>query len=65
MSAMHRLHTSPPAHSAPAPASPPGLRLWQRALLWAGVLGVLLAVFAWYLQPAFMVSLADAVWACF
>jgi len=31
----------------------------------AALLAVLLAVFALYLQPEFMLSLADQVWACF
>lgn len=46
--------------SAPAPL----LRPWQRALVWAVVLAALLAVFALYLQPQFMITLADQVWAC-
>lgn len=41
------------------------LRPWQRALVWAVVLAVLFAVFALYLQPQFMIALADQVWACF
>ena len=41
------------------------LKLWQRSLIWAAVLAVLLAVFALYLQPQFMLTLADQVWACF
>jgi hypothetical protein len=41
------------------------LKPWQRIALRAAVLALLLAVFALYLQPEFMVSLADAVWACF
>lgn len=41
------------------------LKLWQRTLIWAAVLAVLLAVFALYLQPQFMLTLADQVWACF
>ena len=39
-----------------------------RARNWlAGVAlaAVLLAVFAWYLQPDFMLTLADQLWACF
>jgi hypothetical protein len=34
--------------------------IWRRALLVP-----LLAVFALYLQPEFMVTLANQVWACF
>lgn len=41
------------------------LRGWQRALVWAAVVSVLLAVFALYTQPEFMRTLADQVWACF
>lgn len=41
------------------------IKLWQRTLIWATTMGVLLAVFALYLQPEFMVTLADHVWACF
>ena len=41
------------------------LKRWQRSLIWAAVLAVLLAVFALYLQPQFMLTLADQVWACF
>jgi hypothetical protein len=37
----------------------------RRALLWLAVLLVLLAVFALYLQPAFMLTLADQLWSCF
>lgn len=49
---------------APTPALP-ALPLWQRVLLWAVVLAVLLAVFALYTQPDFMRTLADQMWACF
>ena len=41
------------------------LKLWQHSLIWAAVLTVLLAVFAMYLKPEFMLTLADQVWACF
>lgn len=41
------------------------LKLWQRIAIWSAVLTVLLAVFALYLQPQFMLTLADQVWACF
>jgi hypothetical protein len=49
-------HTS--SHAAPLPT-------WLRALIWAVVLGALLAVFALYTRPEFMLTLADQVWACF
>ncbi len=37
----------------------------QRVALYGVALLVLLAVFALYLQPDFMVTLAQQVWACF
>lgn len=40
-------------------------RLCKRGLVWAAILAVLLAVFALYTRPEFMVTLADQVWACF
>lgn len=40
-----------------------------RALRWWivawGIVGVLWAVFALYIQPQFMLTVADQVWACF
>ena len=50
--------------SPPAPAAS-SAALWRRGLLWLEVLLILLAVFALYTQPDFMVMLADQVWACF
>ena len=47
-----------PRHAAPLPT-------WLRALIWAVVLAALLAVFALYTRPEFMLTLADQVWACF
>lgn len=47
------------------PTAPRLLQGWQRALVWAVVAAVLAAVFALYLQPDFMVTLANQVWACF
>lgn len=37
----------------------------RRLLTWALVLAVLLGVFMLYLQPDFMVQLAQQAWACF
>ena len=37
----------------------------RRAIAAATVMAVLLAVFALYLRPDFMLSLADQIWACF
>jgi hypothetical protein len=40
-------------------------RLWQRALVWSGVVAALLGTFALYNQPGFLVNLADQLWSCF
>jgi hypothetical protein len=40
-------------------------RLWRRWLGWAAVAVVLLGVLMLYRDPAFMLMLADQVWACF
>lgn len=37
----------------------------RQLLVWAGALTMLLAVFALYTRPDFLVTLADQVWACF
>lgn len=37
----------------------------QRILVYAGVVAVLLAVFALYTRPDFLITLADQVWSCF
>lgn len=37
----------------------------RHALAWAAALVLLLAVFALYTRPDFLVTLADQVWACF
>lgn len=57
---MAGMHTPAPAHTG-TPARIPGM--W-RAALWALVAAVLAGVFALYLQPNFVVTLADQVWAC-
>lgn len=36
-----------------------------RALVWTGVIAALLATFALYNQPGFLVNLADQLWSCF
>jgi len=38
---------------------------FTRLLAWVAAVLVLLAVFAMYTVPGFMVMLADQVWACF
>lgn len=40
-------------------------RTWQRLFGWSLALALLMGVFALYLQPHFMVQLAQQVWACF
>ena len=37
----------------------------RQLLVWAGALAMLLAVFALYTRPDFLVTLADQLWACF
>ncbi|RAR74384.1 hypothetical protein M5C99_17095 [Acidovorax sp. NCPPB 2350] len=50
-----------PAHPAPARRPP-----WGRRLAWAAAAAAALAgAFALYAEPAFVVMLADQVWACF
>ena len=39
--------------------------LWQRAALWLAVCAALAGVFALYLAPDFMLTMANQVWACF
>lgn len=38
---------------------------WRRTLAWALTLLALLAVFALYTRPDFLLTLADQLWACF
>ena len=48
------------------PTSAPQRRpIWQRALAWLVVALVLLAVFGLYLDPDFMLTIAEQTWACF
>ncbi len=37
----------------------------RRALAWTAAAGALLAVFLAYLQPVFVVDLANQIWSCF
>jgi len=39
--------------------------LWQRSLAWAAALALLLATFALYQRPDFLVDMADRLWSCF
>lgn len=50
------LHAAPDSHDLPR---------WARALAGAMALAASLAVFGLYLQPEFLVSLADRMWSCF
>jgi hypothetical protein len=43
----------------------PRPRVLRRLALWAAVLLVLGLVFMLYLQPQFMLGMADQIWACF
>ena len=40
-------------------------KITHQLLAWAGALAVLLAVFALYTRPDFLLTLADQIWACF
>jgi Tfp pilus assembly protein PilW len=42
-----------------------GMKLSHRLLAWMITLVVLLGVFALYLQPHFLFTLAQQVWSCF
>lgn len=48
-----------------APASSPSLPAWLRVAGWVGATLVCLAVFALYMQPDFLMTLADQLWSCF
>lgn len=37
----------------------------QRILLWIAAIAALLGVFALYVQPTFLFTLAQQVWSCF
>ncbi len=56
---------SVPAESQRGQGHAQGHRLWRHGLAWTVALAVLAMVFALYLQPAVLVTLADQVWACF
>ncbi|GAB3495113.1 hypothetical protein GCM10027399_16710 [Curvibacter fontanus] len=40
-------------------------KLPRQLLAWGAALGLLLAVFALYTRPDFLLTLADQLWACF
>jgi hypothetical protein len=37
----------------------------KKLLIWSGTVIVLLAVFALYTRPDFLVTMANQIWACF
>ena len=41
------------------------MKLRDKVVLYAGAIAALLAVFALYTRPNFLVTLANQVWACF
>jgi hypothetical protein len=55
----------PPEGAEPPWGGPAAARLLRRSLAWAAVLAALLATFALYQRPDFLVNLADRVWSCF
>lgn len=51
-----------PSNTGPVQRGLPG---WVSWLIWLAVLATLLAVFGMYLQPDFLLTLADQLWSCF
>ncbi len=52
-------------HSSPLPPTTGHtLPSWAGWLLWLALLTLLLAVFGLYMQPDFLVTLADQLWSC-
>jgi len=45
--------------------APDALHRWSRRLGWGLALAACGLVFAWYLQPTFLLTLADRLWSCF
>lgn len=45
-------------------AARPALASWKRAAVWLVALLAMAGVFALYVQPDFMLLMADQVWAC-
>ena len=55
----------PPGGAEPPSGGRAAARLWQRGLVWTAELAGLLATFALYQRPDFLVDLADRLWSCF
>lgn len=55
--------SAPPLSDAPTTTQ--RLRRWPLVLGWTAVITALAGVFLLYLQPEFMVLMANQVWACF
>lgn len=56
--------TDLPAHRDVTPPAPRPLPGWTGWLIWLALLAALLAVFGLYLQPDFLLTLADQLWSC-
>lgn len=41
------------------------MNVLQRTLAWAAAIAALLATFALYQRPDFMIDMADRLWSCF
>lgn len=57
----HAAGALPPATEPPQRSPLPG---WAGWLVWLALLAVLLAVFGLYMQPDFLLTLADQLWSC-
>lgn len=55
----------PPPHSSPAARPNAPLRPLWHWLAWIAAAGLMGLAFALYTHPAFMVDMADRLWACF
>ena len=59
-----------PVQKPESPTHPARITFMQRQTLktmltWAAIAAALLGVFAMYIRPEFLVTLADQLWACF
>jgi hypothetical protein len=62
---MDTLNTASDPHNNRGPAQKRAAAWLPHALACAAAVAVLLAVFTLYTRPAFLVTLADQIWACF